>query len=288
MGIGARLSVLLAILSCPGCFWVTTKHEGDELRAEVQKIRQRLSKQEESLGGKVRRLDESLEEATKLLGRNSADLGTEVEKLSAELAKSTGQVEGFRRDIGAVRIENAQLRSDLEARLAALEARVLMLEKDLRPGTVAPGTGTSTTTGTQPPPAMDKDALFNGAYQKLQAGENEGARREFRLFAQKFPQDDRADNAIFFIGESFAREKSYKKAIIEFQRILDAFPNGDVADDAFFAAGHAAMEMKSCFEAQAYLSELGKRYPTSPLAKTAKQKLDFLRKNAKNKDLCQL
>ena len=270
------LALVLALLA-PGCFWATTKHEGEVMQEQIKNLDERVKGQEQVLGGRVKQLDESIDKATKMLARNSADLGTRVDGFSDEIAKFAGKLDTLQRTIDAARTEIAQLKADQQN----LSQRMDNIEKNLG---IVPGQA-----GSQPatlPAGVDKKTVFDGAYQKLQAGQFDDARREFRLYAQAFPQDDKADDAVFYIGESFFKQKDYEKAIAEYQRVIDTWPKGDMADDAFLQAGLAALEKGWCVDAGAYLGELVRRYPTSPLAKTARTKLDYVKKNAKNTKVC--
>jgi tol-pal system protein YbgF len=260
----------------PGCFWATTKHEGEVMQEQIKNLDTRLKQQEEALGGRVKQLDESIDKATKMLARSGADLGTRVDSFSDELAKFSGRLDLLQRTIDAARTEVAQVKQDQQA----LGTRMDSIEKQLgiQPGG-QPGP-------TSLPAGVDKQTVFDGAYQKLQAGQYDDARREFRLFVQAFPQDDKADDALFYVGESFFRQKDYEKAIAEYQRVIDTYPKGDMADDSFLQAGQAALSKGWCVDAGAYFGELVRRYPTSTLAKTARTKLDYVKKNAKNKKVC--
>lgn len=268
LGVGLALA--------PGCFWATTKHEGEVMQEQIKNVDSRLKQQEEALGGRVKQLDESIDKATKMLARNSADLGTRVDSFSDEIAKFSGRLEILQRTIDAARTEVAQVKADQQA----LGTRMDSIEKQLgiQPG----GTGQPATL----PANVDKSTVFDGAYQKLQAGQFDDARREFRLFVQAFPQDDKADDAEFYIGEAFFRQKDFEKAIAEYQKVIDTYPKGDMADDAFLQAGQAALEKGWCVDAGAYFGELVRRYPTSTLTKTARTKLDYVKKNTKNKKVC--
>jgi tol-pal system protein YbgF len=264
----------LLLVFLPGCFWATTKHEGKVMREQIKSIDTRLAHQEQVLEGRVKQLDESIDKATKILARNSADLGTQVDKFSEELAVHTGKLEALTRTLDATRAELAQVKTaqtDLTTRLENLERQL-----GIRPGEPGQPAG----------PPIDKNTLYDGAVAKLQAGQLAEARREFRLFVQAFPQDEKADNAAYFVGETFAKEKEHANAIAEFQKVVDTYPKGDVADDAFLAAGLTALDGKLCLEAQAYLGVLLKRYPTSPLKGQAKKSLDYVKKNRKNAKVC--
>jgi tol-pal system protein YbgF len=269
--------LLVAGVSGPGCFWATTKHEGEVMQEQIKNVDTRLKQQEEALGGRVKQLDESIDKATKMLARNSADLGTRVDGFSDEIAKFSGRLDLLQRTIDAARTEVAQIKADQQT----LGTRMDSIEKQLgiQPG----GAGTGPTSL---PAGVDKQTVFDGAYQKLQAGQFDDARREFRLYVQAFPQDDKADDAEFYIGEAFFRQKDYEKAIAEYQKVIDTYPKGDMADDAFLQAGTAALQKGWCVDAGAYFGELVRRYPTSTLTKTGRTKLEYVKKNAKNKKVC--
>jgi TolA-binding protein len=292
-------SAALVLALAPGCFWFTTKDEGNRLRKDVSAIDERLAKKEADLDARVKQLDESLDKATKLLARNSADLGAEVEKLGQEQAKLNGQladqrreIDSLRAEVAALKDENAKLRADYEARLAAAEQRIASLDGG-KPATGGTGTGTGTggtgtggTGGTGGDKPVDKDALLARADASLKAGQLTDARKDYLAFLKKYPQDAKADDAQYALGEIHYREKAYEKAIGEFQKVIDGYASGDMVDDALFRAGEAALEMKWCVDARAYFGVLVQKYPKSSLLKSAKAKLEYIKKNAKKKDVC--
>jgi TolA-binding protein len=266
--------LICATILLPGCFWTTTKHEGDLLRTDIADLKGRVSKQEATVDAKVAKLDESLAKATTVLQRNSADVGADVEKMSAELATLSGLINDLRRENDQLKLELAKERAEGSEKVLALTARLDALDKGgVKP--VVPATGT-----------LDKDPLWDGAVKKLAGTDVEGGRKDLRQYVSRFPQDMRADDAEFKIGESYQKEKAYEKAIESYQRVIDNYPMGDMVDDAFYAAGLAALEMKWCIDARAYFGELVRRYPQSPHIKNAKLKLDFIVKNAQNKKVC--
>jgi tol-pal system protein YbgF len=268
-----RALFLLTLL--PGCFWVTTKHEGNQLRHELVEVRARVDKQETSLDLRAKKIDESIDKATKLLSRSSADLGADVEKLGQETASLTGEVSELRRELASLKNQLAQLQTELDKRLVANATRLDALEKK-GPASLPPVTVT-----------VDKDALYDGAYKKLTATQWGDARKDFRTFVQRFPKDDKADDAQYWIGEAFFREKEYDKALGEFQKVIDNYADSDLVDDTFLQSALAYEELKACRNALAFLDALMRQYPQSPLVKTAKQKLDSLKKSLKNKAVCQ-
>ena len=83
------ISIALAALT-PACM---TSSEGDKLRGELHDLTKRMDKREAETTEKVAKLDEALAEATKILGRGSADVGAQVVELQAKMGDMTGQLE---------------------------------------------------------------------------------------------------------------------------------------------------------------------------------------------------
>jgi tol-pal system protein YbgF len=258
------LPLLLSI--APGCFWVTTKHEGETLRKDLNSVTVRVDKQEQSLGESVNKLKKTLDEASKLLARNSADLGARFGSLERENASLNGLIMEAKRLVDEVKAKSTAS----EARLDNLEARLLAME---------------TKTAAKPPKSPG-ELYAEGMKAMKRAGYDE-ARDAFRTLVIRYPGHDRADDAQFQRGESYYLQKDFESALREFQSVFDKFASSPLADDALFRAGEAAEKLKWCTDARAYFGLLRQKFPKSKLARKAKQKDAVLKKNAKKKKLCQ-
>src|SRR5690606_31457183 len=212
-------------LGATGCPWVTTKHEGQTLRRDVDQLQVKVDKQEEALP----RLQQVLDEATKLLARNSADLGAEVNGLSEEMKSLNGLVQDAKRYAEEVRDASARQ----EQRILALEQRIAELE--------AKAVVTQKTAG----------QLWDEGQTAMRAGRYEDARAAFRQLLVKYPGDEHADDAQFQRAESYAKEKKYQESLGEYQRVFEKYPDSALADDAAFRAGEAAEALKWCTDARA-------------------------------------
>ena len=91
-GLAARVAerIAAALPGAAGCFWTTTKSEGQALRRDVDSLDKRIAGKEADLSGKIAELKAVLDDATKLLKRNSADLGADVDGLRDDIRKATG------------------------------------------------------------------------------------------------------------------------------------------------------------------------------------------------------
>src|SRR5687767_10135040 len=101
-----KLPLVLVLLS--GCFWATTKSEGDAIRKDVKSINERLSAKEASLETKIQELEKVLAESAKLLKRNSADLGADVDSLRNEVRTANGLVTAVNNGVNEIKAELAK------------------------------------------------------------------------------------------------------------------------------------------------------------------------------------
>jgi tol-pal system protein YbgF len=214
----------------------------------------------------VAKLREVLDQATNLVQRNSADLGVQVQKLQTDLAGLIGKTEEISHTLDSVSKQFGEYRAQTDVKLEGLT--------------------TKAGTATAPPAPEDKDKLFDEAYKRYQAGQFEESRRLFRTFVTRYGRDDRADNAQYWLGQSYYEERKYAAAIAEFKKVLDNFPRGDATDLAMFGMALSFIELKYCTEGEAYLQDLLKRFPTSTLKDKAQKKIKEVKKVKRNKKVC--
>lgn len=101
----------------------------------------------------------------------------------------------------------------------------------------------------------------------------EEARLKFQKLIQKYPQSKNADNAQFWIGETYYREKWYEKAILEYQNVIEKYPKGNKVQASLLKQGFSFFNLGDKANARLILKELIGKYPKSNEAKIAKQKL---------------
>jgi len=271
-------ALLLAIVALsPGCFWATTKSEGDALRRQVKDLNERVTVKETDLSGKIDELKKVLDESAKLLKRNSADLGADVDALRNDIRISTGLVSAAKNITDELKVELDKYKATNEERLTALEARLAILEGGRPAGT---NPGAALPAGTNP------DDLWTQGTDAFKASKWDEARDAYKKLSVGFPTHDRADDAQYFRGESYFQQADWDSAIREFQKVYDKFAASTLADDALFRAAEAAGKLKNCTEARAYLGLLKQKYASSNLIKKADTMDKDLKAAAKNKAKC--
>jgi TolA-binding protein len=268
--------LVLATLSS-GCFWFTTKHEGNTLRRDMDGLETRLSTKEEGLEGKIQQLEAVLEEATKVLKRNSADLGADFAALAEQMrvvqglvTAAKGYTDDVRKEVAALKASADNDREVLTRRLESAEQRLTALEDRSK----------------QPELPASPDELWSKGKAAFDAGDHATAHRLFRQLIATAPAHGRAGEAQYYRGEALFRDNDLEGAIRELQKAYDNYKDGAFADDALFRAGEAAQRLKRCTEARAYFGLLLQKYPRSSLAARARAKDQELKAAAKDKAKC--
>jgi len=104
----------------------------------------------------------------------------------------------------------------------------------------------------------------------------EEARDRFVGFMKGYPDSKNADNAQFWIGEIYYREKWYEKAILEYQKVIEKYPRGNKVPAAYLKQGFAFDKLGQKKNARLILEQLKKKYPRSNETKLAYKKLKKL------------
>lgn len=115
--------------------------------------------------------------------------------------------------------------------------------------------------------------LYTSSKQAFDQGDFEAARKGFHKIITEFPTSEHADNAQFWIGEIYYREKWYEKAILEYQKVIENYPKGNKVPASLLKQGFAFLSLGDKANARLILNELAKKYPDTNEGKIAVQKL---------------
>ena len=245
----------------PACM---TTSEGEKMRADITSLKAKLDeieKRDKDYKEQVVRLRTVLDQATKLLTRNSADVGAKAAKAEQDIAMLHGRIEELSHTMEQQNRQAVDERNRLETRLAALEQTQNKIVDKVAP--------------TMPD---DKEQLWQQAAQRLASGQRDDGRRFYRVFIQRFPADPRAAQAYLAIGMSFIQESKYPNAAAEFQKVLTVYPSAPEVPEAMWQLSLAFVQLHFCTDARALLGDLIKRYPKSPRANDAKAQLKTIAK----------
>ena len=118
---------------------------------------------------------------------------------------------------------------------------------------------------------------YREALDLLRKGQHEPAMAVFRGIVADHPRHDLADNAQYWMGESYYDQKDFDRAAVEFKRVIDRFPKGNKVPDALYKLALCHAQRNQTQAAKAALEKLLRSYPKAEVAKKARDRLGTLR-----------
>jgi tol-pal system protein YbgF len=237
---------------------IQQRQHREQLKSEFETYSQELRKQSaglrvalEEMNEDIRMLNGRLEEmeyALKQQQQNAADLETKREEKLSRLTQSVEQ--------------NAD-------RLNRMEQYLNLESSKKRAAVVAPAAPAKK--------PSSEDEVYRSAKQAFDQGNFDDARQGFQEFIKRYPNSKNADNAQFWIGEIYYREKWYEKAILEYQNVIENYPKGNKVPAALLKQGLAFSNIGDTANAKLILQELNRKYPKSNEARVAAEKLKTLK-----------
>ncbi|MBV8760152.1 MAG: tol-pal system protein YbgF [Deltaproteobacteria bacterium] len=123
-----------------------------------------------------------------------------------------------------------------------------------------------------PAAAGDAGEDYRAAVELVKAGKSDEAITALRAFLQKYPRHDYADNAQYWLGETYYAQKDYQHALAEFRATIETYPRGNKVPDALLKVGFCYQSLGQAEKAKAVLEQVVSLYPkTEPAALAAKR-----------------
>ncbi len=204
------------------------------------------------------RMGNSVQSLQKTLSQQNTDSAAKVDQLSGQVQALHDSVD----ELKARLIRTTKQLDDIQAALQNVNSP--------QPG---PGTGAPSGGQTQAPPP---DTLYNSAMGDFNGGKNDLAAQEFAQYLQFYGNTDRAGNAQFYLGEIDYRRGNYQAAIADYNKVLDQYPGGNKDAGAHLKKGFALLELGQRDAGVKELRALITRYPKSPEAAQARDRLNKL------------
>jgi tol-pal system protein YbgF len=210
-----------------------------------------------------------MEDKLASLERMNRDLSTNVDSVQRLVAEEVELARAGRAGNEQRLHEIQQLLSVLDTRVDESGQRYRELKDEVK-YSKPPGDSAGATGGATP------RSLYDAAYQDLTRGNHGLAIMGFQEVLAKFPDSELADNAQYWIGESYYAQKDYKQALKEFGKAVDTYPKGDKVPAAMLKAAMCQQQLGDKKSAKSTLQKLISGYPNSEEARLANTKLQEL------------
>lgn len=244
--------------------------------AMAQSTKSRLEGLEQRLG--------QLEEVMK--GQALVEMSQRVDQLERELRELRGEVDALVQANAALKKQQLDIAADLEQRLAAIEARERAAAEAAAQAAAPAGQGASTPVegSAMEPGAAAADTggkspelRYGEAFDALKAGKYPEAIAGMQEFLTLHPNHPLADNAQYWLGQTYYVTRDYERAIAAFAAVGVRPTDLAKTPDALLKKGLSEIELKRPDAARATLADLVNRFPNSDAARTARERLQSLR-----------
>ena len=217
------------------------------------------------------RLDEYIKKGEDLRER-SAGQNVLIDQLRGEIRVLRGKLEEteylFKQKIKAFEGSKGKQKKQLdriEQMVSSTKDRIIHIEQYLNLETTESELklekGTHTKSDIPSKKELSADKIYKSAKQAFAQSDFETAREEFQQLLQLYPKSPQADNAQFWLGETYYREKWYEKAILEYQKVIEKYPKGNKVPASLLKQGLAFSGLGDKANTRLILTELVKKYP---------------------------
>lgn len=127
-----------------------------------------------------------------------------------------------------------------------------------------------------PPAAANNDtrAQFSSAMNLLAKARYDEASAAFRNFADTYPKDDLASQAVYWVGDIAYVQKDYANAARSFAEVIKKYPTSLRAPDSMLKLGQSLIAMGQTKEGCVTLGALSSKYPSASKAISAQAAIE--------------
>lgn len=253
-----------------------------------------LNDQVSALNKRVKTLEEGRGREVEGVRSGQAGLRSEIEQMHGEIKRLSGRTEenehlikrAFERDLGDQDAAKMKVK-ELSERVAELETKLKRQQEYIgvespsvqeKKGQDQVASKPSESAVTAPEAIKNKETdLYEKSLRSFREGKYEESIDGFKSFVKTYPKSDRADNAYFWIGDSYMGLKQYEQAILAFQDVVKKYPKGNKVPTALLRQAQAFLEIKDKTSAEVLFKKVIKNHPGTSEATIAQKKLETMK-----------
>jgi tol-pal system protein YbgF len=196
-----------------------------------------------------------------------AQMTQQLDTLERRVDQMQGVAENLEHEAGSTADRQRQLYADLDSRIQDLESILSArgAASVLEGGTLPPGQ-------LPVPGGSDRDN-YQVAFELLKEERYEMAAIAFKQFLVAFPDSELADNAQYWLAESYYASNKFEQALADFEVVINNYARSRKVPDALLKMGYCNYSLKRWDAARAMLSRVQADYPETTAARLAGQYL---------------
>jgi tol-pal system protein YbgF len=253
-------SLLLGIGVLAGVSGCVTKGDVQQVQDDIALFKAETARRDSARAAQLtqviqlqQRVMDSLTNSRRAVGQLRGDLASDlynIQQQLVQLQELTGQSQQ----------RLSELRTQLEARGEQISSTT--------PGdTAAPQQPTQS--------SASADQMYEASLAQLRRGSTSTARQGLREMLRTYPTSERAGDALYFIGQSFAAENP-DSAAVYYDQVVQKHPSSSRAASALYNLGLVAERRKQTTKARQAYQRVVQKYPQSDEAALARDRLRAL------------
>ena len=123
--------------------------------------------------------------------------------------------------------------------------------------------------------------LYDTAYADYTAGQWSLAVQGFETYLKTYPTSELADDAQYYVGESYSGDSKFKEAVAAYERVIRDYPRSDILPDAWYKVGITYERLAQPDRARQAYETAVKSFPETDAGRLAKQRLDGLNRRSR-------
>lgn len=213
-------------------------------------------------------IDRRLAAVERVLANGSlVDLTMQVDSLERQAAEIRGRTEQIQHESETTGTRQRDLYVDLDARILALEERLKGA------GNVNVMDGGALPPGQLPVPGGSDRDNYQAAFELLKEQRYEPAAMAFQQFLVSYPDSQLADNAQYWLAESYYVTDQFEDALKQFSVVISKHPDSRKVPDALLKMGYCNYELERWNNARTALERVQNDYAETTAARLAEQRL---------------
>lgn len=192
------------------------------------------------------------------------DLANQIQRQAEENARLRGQIETLNYELETAKKRQQDFYLDLDTRLRKFEGQT----------NAAVAVDPANVANSKPAGDPAKESQeYETALNQFRGGKYKEAAVGFGAFVQKYPDSSLAPNAQYWLGNAWYAQRDCKRAIEAQSIVTTKYAETPKAADAWLAIATCQQELGNPTGVKRSLETLIAKYPTSPAAETAQQRL---------------
>ncbi|MAD46906.1 MAG: tol-pal system protein YbgF [Oceanospirillaceae bacterium] len=179
-----------------------------------------------------------------------SELYLQVEQMQAEIATLRGQLEEQTHQLKRMKQEQQERYLDLDRRVSSLYS-----------SPAAASTPATSTPASEPQqPQLSATEAYKQAQKLMYEKKYSEANQAYETFAEQYPDDALAVNAVYWSGEIYLLQGDLDKALSRFRTVVDDHPDHLKVPDAMYKTGYTLGRQGKTEEAKTWMKKVVAQY----------------------------